>query len=86
MTGQTPSDEKVSMEFRMFWNFCVQEISYPRFVQTGPLYRDIGTVISLITSPRFSEACEFGDNFLNGWKLLMEINCSKNFGRQSWIY
>ena len=86
MTGQTPSDEKVSMEFQMSWRFFVQEISYHRFVQTGPLYRDIGAVIFLITSPRFSEACEFGDNFLNGWKLLMEINCSKNFGRQSWIY
>ena len=81
MTGQTPSDGKVSMEFQMFWRFFVQEISYPRFVQTGPLYRDIGAVISLITSPRFSEAYEFGDNFLNGWKLPMEINCSKNFGR-----
>ena len=77
---------KLVWSFECFGIFCVQEISHPRFVQTGPLYRDIGAVISLITSPRFSEACEFGDNFLNGWKLLMEINCSKNFGRQSWIY
>jgi len=41
MTGQTPSDEKVSMEFQMFSEIFVQEISYPHFVQTGPLYRDI---------------------------------------------
>ena len=29
MTGQTSSDEKVSMEFQMFWRFFVQEISSP---------------------------------------------------------
>ena len=28
MTGQTPSDEKVSMEFQMFSEIFVQEISY----------------------------------------------------------
>ena len=39
--------------------------SYHRFVQTGPLYRDLGVVISSVTSPRFTEANEFGDNFLN---------------------
>ena len=66
MTGQTPSDEKVSMEFRMCWNFCVQEISYLHLVQTGPLYRDLGVVIISVTSPRFTEAREFGYNFPNG--------------------
>ena len=74
---------------KLVWSFecfLFKRISHLRFVQTGPLYRDIGAVISLITSPRFSEAYEFGDNFLNGWKLLMEINYSKNFGRHSWIY
>ena len=40
--------------------------SYHRFVQTDPLYRDTGAVTSSITSPRFMEANEFGDNFLNG--------------------
>ena len=39
MTGQTPSDEKVSMEFQMFGNKS-QEKSYLPWVQTGPLYRD----------------------------------------------
>ena len=66
MTGQTPSDEKVSMESRMFQNFCVQEISYPYLVRTGPLYRDLGVVIILVTSPRFMEAREFEYNFPNG--------------------
>ena len=47
--------------------FSVQRFfSYPCPVQTGPLYRDIGAVISSITSLRFTEANEFGDNFLNG--------------------
>ena len=41
MTGQTPSDEKVSMKFQMSWKFLLKRFSYPRFVQTGPLYRDI---------------------------------------------
>ena len=87
MTGQTPSDEKVSMEFQMFRRFFVQEISLTLVLFRPALYiGTFGAVISSITSPRFSEACEFGDNFLNGWKLLMEINCSKNFGRQSCIY
>ena len=47
----------------------------PCLVQTGPLYMDIGVVISSITSPRFTEANEFEDNFLNGQKPLLEINC-----------
>ena len=50
----------------LFQELSIQEISYHRFVQTDPLYRDIGAVISSITSPRFTEANEFGDNFLNG--------------------
>ena len=50
----------------LFQQSSVQEISYHRFVQTGHLYRDTGVVISSITSPRFMEANEFGDNFLNG--------------------
>ena len=39
MTGQTPSDGKVSMELRMFGNKS-QKNSYLPWVQTGPLYRD----------------------------------------------
>ena len=39
MTGHTLSDEKVSMEFRMFGN-KPQKKSYLPWVQTGPLYRD----------------------------------------------
>ena len=69
-----------------FWSSVFKRFSYHRSVQTGPLYKDIGAVISLITSLRFTEANEFGDNFLNGQKLLMEINCSKNLGRQLWVY
>ena len=49
-----------------FWESSVQEISYHRFVQTGPLYRELGMVISSVTSPRFTEAKEFRYNFLNG--------------------
>ena len=41
---------------------------YPCFVQTSPLYRDLGVVISLVTSPRFTEANESGHNFLNGYR------------------
>ena len=39
MTGQNPSDDKVSMEFRMFGNKVLGK-SYIPWVQTGPLYRD----------------------------------------------
>ena len=77
---------------KLVWNSkCFGVFLFKRFL-TPVLFRPalyigtFGAVISSITSPRFSEACEFGDNFLNGWKLLMEINCSKNFGRQSCIY
>ena len=49
-----------------FWKSSVRGISYHRFVQTGHLYRDLEMVISLVTSPRFTKANEFGDNFLNG--------------------
>ena len=42
-----------------------KRFSYHRFVQTGPLYRELGVVISSVTSPRFMEAKEFGYNFLN---------------------
>ena len=28
MSGQTPSDEKVSMEFQMSWKFFVKEIFF----------------------------------------------------------
>ena len=45
---------------------CPRKCTYQRFVQTGPLYRDLGVVISSITSPRFTKANEFGYNFLNG--------------------
>ena len=50
----------------LFLESSVQESSYHCFVQTDPLYRDTGAVISSITSPRFMEANEFEDNFLNG--------------------
>ena len=50
----------------LFQGSSVQEISYHHFVQTGPLYRELGVVISSVTSPRFTEAREFGYNFLNG--------------------
>ena len=86
MTGQTPFDEKVSMEFQMFRRFLFKRFLTPVLFRPALYIGTFGAVISSITSPRFSEACEFGDNFLNGWKLLMEINCSKNFGRQSCIY
>ena len=39
MTDQTPSDEKVSMELRMFGNEFQKNSCLP-WVQTGPLYRD----------------------------------------------
>ena len=68
-TGQIPSDGKVSfteMKFRLISGSSVQEISYPHLFQTGPLYRELGVVISSVTSPRFTEAKEFGYNFLNG--------------------
>ena len=50
-----------------FWESSVRENvrTYQRFVQTDPLYRDLGVVISSITSPRFTKANEFGYNFLN---------------------
>ena len=38
MTGQTPSDGKVSMELSGVWEE-VSEESYLPWVQTGPLYR-----------------------------------------------
>ena len=49
----------------LFQESSVQEISYHRFVQTSPLYRELGVVISSVTSPRFTEARGFGYNFLN---------------------
>ena len=42
MTGQTPSDGKVSMELSSVWEE-VSEKSYFSWVQTGPLYRGPGS-------------------------------------------
>ena len=50
----------------LFQESSVQEISYRHFVQTSPLYRELGVVISSVTSPRFMEVREFEYNFLNG--------------------
>ena len=50
----------------LFQESSVQEISYHHSVQTSPLYRDLGVVISSVTSPRSTKAQEFGYNFLNG--------------------
>ena len=62
MTGQTLSDEKVSMEFQMFWRFLFKRFSY--LIWFGPVLY-IG-VLGQLTSPRFTEAREFGYNFPNG--------------------
>ena len=43
-----------------------EKCTYPCFVQTNPLYRDLRVVISSVTSLRFTEANEYGHNFLNG--------------------
>ena len=42
MTGQTPSDGKVSMELSSVWEE-VSDKSYLPWVQTGPLYRGPGS-------------------------------------------
>ena len=47
---------------------CQRKCTYPRFVQTGPFYRDLVVVISSVTSPRFMEANEYEHNFLNGYR------------------
>ena len=56
-TKHPPMAKLVSQE----WNSnlilgvqCSESFSYPCLVQTGPLYRDIGAVISSITSPQGS--------------------------------
>ena len=47
---------------------CQRKRTYLCFVQTGPFYRDLGVVISSVTSPRFTEANEYEHNFLNGYR------------------
>ena len=47
---------------------CQRKCTYPRFVQTGPFYRDLVVVISSVTSPRFTEANEYEHNFLNDYR------------------
>ena len=42
MTGQTPSDGKVSMELPSVWEE-VSDKSYLPWVRTGPLYRGPGS-------------------------------------------
>ena len=49
-----------------FWESSLK-MFLPSFGSTGPLYRDPGTIICPITSPRFVEANESGENFLNGY-------------------
>ena len=49
-----------------------EKCTYLWFVQDGPLYRDLGVVICPVTSPRFTEANEYGYNFLNGYR---SCNC-----------
>ena len=70
MTGQTPSDGKVSltrMEFRMFGN----QVSGKNLTFLGfrpVLYIEIlGTVICPNNLPKIVEANKSGVNFLNGY-------------------
>ena len=67
-TKHPPMAKLVSQRWNsnLFQESSVPEISYRRVVQTGPLYRELGVVISSVTSPRFTEAKEFGYNFPNG--------------------
>ena len=84
--AKPPPMRKLVGSSKCFGDFLFKRFLTPVLFRPALYIGTFGAVISSITSPRFSEACEFGDNFLNGWKLLMEINCSKNFGRQSCIY
>ena len=67
-TKHPPMAKLISQRWNsnLFQELSVQEISYRCVVQTGPLYRELGVVISSVTSPRFTEAREFGHNLLNG--------------------
>ena len=46
--------------------------TYLGLIQTVPYIENLGTIISLVTSPRFVEISEFGHNFLNGYR---SYNC-----------
>ena len=65
-----PMAKLVSQEWNsnFFGSQVSEKCTYLCFVQTGPLYRDLGMVICPVTSPRFTEANESGYNFLNGYK------------------
>ena len=67
---EPPPMEKLASQRRKFQVFgkIVLEKSYRFQVQTGPLYREPGTVICPITSPGFVEANKSGVNSLNGYK------------------
>ena len=65
-----PMAKLVSQEWssNFFGSQASKKCTYPCFVQTGPLYRDLGVVICPVTSPRFTKANESGHNFLNGYR------------------
>ena len=70
MTGQTPSDGKVSltrMEFWMFGNKVLGKILPSLGSDRSFIKRSLKRLLVQITSPRFVEANGSGVNFLNGY-------------------
>ena len=70
MSGQTPSDDKVSLIRMEFWICRSQVLEYLlTFLGFRPvLYIEIlGTVICPNNLPKIVEANEYGVNFLNGY-------------------
>ena len=63
--AKPPPMRKLVWSSKCFGDFCSRDF-LPYLVRTGPLYRGLGVVIFLVTSPRFMEAREFGYNFPNG--------------------
>ena len=63
--AKPPPMGKLVWSSKCFGDFYSRDF-LPCLVRTGPLYRGLGVVIFLVTSPRFMEAREFGYNFPNG--------------------
>ena len=65
MSGQTPSDDKVSLTRMEFW-ICRSQVSeyFLTFLGFRPV---LGRLFVQITSPRFVEANKSEVNFLNGY-------------------
>ena len=42
--------------------------TYLNLIQIGPYIENLGTIIGLVTSPRFVEISESRHNFLNGYR------------------